>query len=309
MKGFVGITDNQWYEFLSQQPGIDEVNFWQPGGSRIFRSLKAGAPFFFKLHSPENFIVGVAFFAHSTILPISIAWSAFGIKNGASSLSEMRRRTEKYRRSKPSPLEDYKIGCIVLSQPLFFEREDWISVPPDFNLNIVQGKTYDLTSGHGFRLWEQIEARLQTMPEIGGQLRVAEAETRYGLSTLVRPRLGQGSFRVLVTDVYERRCAVTREKTLPALEAAHIKPFSEDGPNRVDNGLLLRSDIHRLFDSGYVTVTSDHHFEVSNRIKEEFDNGEEYRALHGKQIWIPPSSMLRPSPNFLTWHNDRVFRR
>ena len=137
---------------------------------------------------------------------------------------------------------------------------------------------------------------------------VAEAETRYGEPVLVFPRLGQGSFRVLVTDVYERRCAITRERTLPALEAAHIKPFSEQGPHRVDNGLLLRSDIHRLFDSGYVTVTSDHHFEVSNRIKEEFDNGEEYRALHGKRIWVPPSPGLQPSPDFLTWHNDNVFR-
>jgi len=244
MKGFVGVTDNQWYEFLSQQPGIDEVNFWQPGGSRIFQSLKPGDPFFFKLHSPENFIVGVGFFAHSTILPISIAWSAFGTKNGVNSVSEMRRRTEKYRRSRPSPLEDYKIGCILLTQPLFFGRKDWVSVPPDFSLNIVQGKTYDLTSGHGLRLWEQIEARMQTRPDLEKQLRVAEAEARYGVPALVQPRLGQGSFRVLVTDVYERRCAITREKTLPALEAAHIRPFSENGPNRVENGLLLRSDIH-----------------------------------------------------------------
>jgi len=58
MKGFVGITDNDWFAFLSQQPGIDEVNFWQPGGSRVFQSLKSGDPFFFKLHSPHNFIVG-----------------------------------------------------------------------------------------------------------------------------------------------------------------------------------------------------------------------------------------------------------
>jgi putative restriction endonuclease len=102
MKGFIGITDNDWFAFLSQQPGIDEVNFWQPGGQTQFRYLNAGEPFFFKLHSPQNFIVGVGFFAHSTILPVSLAWSAFGVKNGVISLSEMRSRTEKYRRSKPS---------------------------------------------------------------------------------------------------------------------------------------------------------------------------------------------------------------
>ena len=72
MKGFIGVTDNDWFAFLSQQPGIDEVNFWQPGGSRVFQSLKSGDPFFFKLHSPHNFIAGGGFFAHSTILPISL---------------------------------------------------------------------------------------------------------------------------------------------------------------------------------------------------------------------------------------------
>jgi putative restriction endonuclease len=309
MKGFIGVTDYDWFAFLSQQPGIDEVNFWQPGGQTQFRSLSPSEPFFFKLHSPHNFIVGGGFFAHSTILPISLAWSAFGIKNGTVSLSEMRSRTEKYRRTKPSPLEDYKIGSILLTQPFFFKRQDWISVPPDFSLNIVQGKGYDLTVGHGLQLWEQVKERLETLPIVTDEsMMVAEAEAKYGEPVLVLPRLGQGSFRVLVTDVYERRCAITREKTLPALEAAHIKPFSEEGPHRVDNGLLLRSDIHRLFDSGYVTVTSDHHFEVSNRIKEEFDNGEEYRALHGKRIWVPPSPNLQPSSDFLTWHNDHKFK-
>jgi putative restriction endonuclease len=244
MKGFIGVTDNEWFAFLSQQPGIDEVNFWQPGGSRVFQSLKPGDPFFFKLHSPQNFIVGGGFFAHSTILPISLAWSAFGIKNGAVSLSEMRLRTEKYRRSKPSPVEDYKIGCILLTQPFFFQRQDWIPVPPDFSLNIVQGKGYDLTIGHGLRLWPQVKERLEALRIGAGEpMMVAEAEARYGEPVLVLPRLGQGSFGVLVTDVYERRCAITREKSLPALEAAHIKPFSEQVPHRVDNDLLLRSDM------------------------------------------------------------------
>ena len=80
MKGFVGVTDNDWYEFLSSQSEIDEVNFWQPGGKGQFRALKPGEPFFFKLHSPYNFIVGGGFFVHSTILPVSLVWHAFGKK-------------------------------------------------------------------------------------------------------------------------------------------------------------------------------------------------------------------------------------
>ena len=70
----------------------------------------------------------------------------------------------------------------------------------------------------------------------------------HGAPTLVRPRLGQGAFRLAVTDAYERRCAVTDEKTLPILDAAHIRAFSAGGEHDVGNGLLLRTDIHRLFD-------------------------------------------------------------
>jgi len=46
--------------------------------------------------------------------------------------------------------------------------------------------------------------------------------------------------------------------------------------HEVSNGLLLRSDIHRLFDAGYVTVTPDYEFKVSGRLREDFNNGETY---------------------------------
>ena len=309
MKGFVGITDNDWFTFLSQQPDIDEVNFWQPGGTRRFRSLQPGEPFLFKLHAPHHFIVGGGFFAHNSILPVSLAWEAFLEKNGAASLQEMRRRIEKYRRQAAPSAEDYHIGCIVLTQPFFFAPQNWIPVPPDFSRNIVQGKTYDLAHGYGSQLWDQVSVQLASIPDsIVNKGIVSEPETRYGEPILIQPRLGQGSFRVVVTDAYQRRCAITQEKTLPALEAAHIKPFSESGPHRVQNGILLRSDIHRLFDAGYVTVTADHHFEVSRRIHEEFDNGKHYYTFHGRRIHVPPEGSLKPSREFLDWHNQHVFR-
>jgi putative restriction endonuclease len=90
----------------------------------------------------------------------------------------------------------------------------------------------------------------------------------------VRQRLGQGTFRLLITDIYQKRCSVTGEKVLPVLQAAHIQPVSEGGTHRVDNGLLLRSDVHTLFDRGYVTVAPDFRVMVSSRLKKDFDNGE-----------------------------------
>jgi putative restriction endonuclease len=77
MRAFVGVTDNDWFNFLSRLQGIDEVNFWQPGGRSLFKALRPGEAFLFKLHAPYHFIGGGGFFAHSTLLPLSLAWDAF----------------------------------------------------------------------------------------------------------------------------------------------------------------------------------------------------------------------------------------
>jgi putative restriction endonuclease len=137
---------------------------------------------------------------------------------------------------------------------------------------------------------------------------VAEETARYGQPTLIRPRLGQGAFRIVVTDSYRRRCAVTGERTLPALDAAHIRPYAEGGVHEATNGVLLRRDIHSLFDAGYVTITPSLDFEVSSRIREEYENGRLYYALHGQRI-VPPDDPRRcPDPGALAWHNETVFR-
>ena len=54
-KGYVGLTDPDWYEYLSTHPHVDEVNFWQPHGNRAFRAILSGQPFFFKLRAPMNY--------------------------------------------------------------------------------------------------------------------------------------------------------------------------------------------------------------------------------------------------------------
>jgi len=303
MRMFVGVTDWDWYRQLSELKP-DEVNFWKPSGRTQFQVLEPNGLFLFKLHHPRNFIVGGGFFVHSSLLPVSLAWEAFQEKNGTRDRLELLDRIIKYRGSQqiePDPV----ITCIVLTQPFWFEQNAWIPVPPDWSSNIVQGKTYTTDNEHGIGLYQAVNERLR----IGALAdRVAEQPARYGEEVLVRPRLGQGAFRVLVTEAYSRRCAITGEKTLPVLEAAHIKPFSLQGPNEVTNGLLLRSDLHTLFDLGFLTVTPEHVIEVSKEIKHRFENGREYYAYHGSKVKVLPShSHQMPSKENLKWHNENVF--
>ena len=225
------------------------------------------------------------------------------------SLDELRRWIRRYRREDDSL--DPVIGCNILAEPFFLPRAAWVPVPTSWAPNIVQGKTYDSESAEGRELWNAVQAARATTRGVE-QTTLENIETdnnRYGAEYLARGRLGQGAFRVLVTDAYGRRCAVTGEKTLPVLEAAHIRPFSLNGPHRVSNGLLLRSDLHKLFDLGYVTVTPELHLEVSQRLKSEWQNGREYYAHHGRALQVQPAAPENsPGREFLVWHNENRFR-
>lgn len=130
----------------------------------------------------------------------------------------------------------------------------------------------------------------------------------FGNSLLVPRRLGQGAFKALVLESYDRRCAVTGHKITPTLEAAHIKPVSRGGENRLDNGLLLRSDVHTMFDRGYLTVDPAHRLRVSPRLRDDFGNGEEFYAREGEVVRLPERASDQPAREFLEWHGDEVFR-
>jgi len=296
---FVGVTDNDWFDFLSARQ-VDEVNFWAPSGQTNFRALKQGELFLFKLHSPHNFIVGGGIFSHASLLPLSIAWEAFGEKNGVTSREEMRKRIGRYRAG-DDPRSDPTIGCRILTSPFFWPRELWIPIPESWSRNIVVGRGYDTNEPDGAALWEAVLDRTNIMSATSSHV------ARYGAPTLVHPRLGQGAFRVLVTDAYDRRCAVSGEKTLPILDAAHIRSYADGGEHEGSNGLLLRTDIHKLFDLGYVTIDEDRRFVVSSRLKADFDNGKHYYDLHGTTLRTPVLAAAAPAASSLEWHRDNRF--
>ncbi|MGI5920968.1 MAG: HNH endonuclease [Syntrophomonadaceae bacterium] len=306
---YVGVTDNDWYDYLANhQP--DELNFWQPGGKQVFRALQPYGLFLFKLHSPLNYIAGGGFFVRHAFLPVSLAWEAFGHKNGTPDYLSFARAIHKYRKSDRKTEPDPVIGCIILTSPFFFDRADWIPVPPDWKPGIVQGKIYSGDSFAGRSLYQQVEERLKRSQYHNSDSNIIYEPNgnRYGSGYTAFPRLGQGAFRVMVTEAYHRRCAISGEKTLPVLEAAHIKPYSQQGPHIPSNGLLLRQDIHTLFDRGYLTISEDLHVEVSKGIKEDFGNGRDYYSFHGRRLLeLPDNLQERPSSQFIRWHNENIF--
>jgi putative restriction endonuclease len=286
MKLYLGVTDLGWYRFLAKRENED-INFWQPGGNANFRVISPGAPFLFKLKSPINAIAGVGFFSSHAILPINVAWSIFQERNGVASLKAFLQKILDYRSASNPVHANPNVGCIILTDPIFFQQEDWIPAPADWNRSIVQGKSYTTDTVIGARLWENVEAILHKYSFFAreesskSQLILSSTDKNYSRKYLTKVRLGQNAFRVQLTDAYKRRCSVSGERTLPALEAAHIKPYAESGPYYLSNGIMLRADIHKLYDAGYLTFTKDYRIEISSRIKEEFENGRAYYNYHG----------------------------
>jgi len=305
MRFFVAITDFDWFTYLAAQKP-DEVNFWQPSGNNTFRALQPGEPLLFKLHSPRNYVVGGGFFSHFSSAPLSFAWDAFREKNGAKSLEEMRMRVWKYRNKKDQSTSDEVIGCILLQQPFFFREADWIPVS-DWAGQIVRGKGYDTQDARGDEIWKEVENRLMNPLPIPDES-VAKQVEKFGKPQIVLPRLGQGAFRMIVADSYDRACALSSSHIFPILDAAHIRPYAQNGTHSPTNGLLLRQDIHTLFDRGYLTVTPEYKIEVSSRIKGEFNNGTEYYRLHGQRIRLPALEQLYPAKDMLSWHNENVYK-
>lgn len=309
MKIYIGVTDDKWFDYLSHiKP--DEVNFWQPSGRNSFRVLEPNELFLFKLHSPNNFIVGGGYFVSHSFLPASIAWEAMKEKNGTNNYYDFLSAIHKYRKSDYKSEPDPKIGNIILSSPFFFNRSQWIPVPESWKSNIVQGKSYDTSEKEGYLLEQRIIERLSNIAinNNDSYISINEEIEKYGTGQIIYPRLGQGAFRILVTEAYNKKCAITGEKTLPVLDAAHIKPYSQEGPHEICNGILFRKDIHTLFDIGYITINEDYRVEVSKRIKKDYGNGKEYYAMHGRQlIEIPNNKTNMPDKKYLLWHNEKIF--
>lgn len=315
MRGFVANTDFDWFTFLAARQPLEEVNFWQPSGGDAFRALEPGEPFFFRLKKPHYAIAGFGLFARHEVVTAKLAWEAFGERNGALTFAAMCDRIETYRRGQAAdPAKQYKVGCLMISQPVFFAEPDWVPEPSDFSKNIVRGAGYDVSKGEGRRIWEACLERVRghrvpLAAEEEAQWAAVANVARFGAPQLVHPRLGQGTFRVAVTQAYDGACAVSGEHSLPALEAAHIRPYGVDGTHDVRNGVLLRADIHRLFDQGYVTITPEHRFVVSQRLAEEWENGKIYYAKNGADIALPRRKVDWPDPDLLRWHNEQVFEQ
>lgn len=329
MKFWVGVTDHNWFRFhksrqdralaLGNMPM--EVNFWQPNGRAPFSGLHENDLFLFKAKSPINKIVGFGHFTAFYTLPIAEAWTVFETGNGAASFPEFNSMIRPLINSDKRNERDVRIGCTVLSDCTFLNESEWIPQPGDWSPNIVTGKYYDTVTSIGKELWESLHKTTQLASVVNDYTSSDESRSFAESPNTPLPynpsrfeyrqskvRIGQGAFRMKVAEAYSNRCAMTGENTLPVLEAAHILPVSESGPNIVSNGLFIRSDFHKLYDIGLVSVSPDFRIKISPSIHDLYFNGKAYYRLNGEKLKVIPSvDSSKPNPEFLDWHFQNIF--
>jgi hypothetical protein len=130
-----------------------------------------------------------------------------------------------------------------------------------------------------------------------------DAETRgktWRLGRLAN-RQGQSAFRQSLMLAYGSRCAITDCAVEATLQAAHIRPFDGPASNKTSNGLLLRGDVHNLFDRGLLWVSAGLRVGVSRELDES-----EYAAFRGRKLRTPRNAEFQPDSAALAEHRVKV---
>lgn len=166
--------------------------------------------------------------------------------------------------------------------------------------------TSDVSNGSGDQKVEALDtqrAAIEATPGLFDPTSTEDARERT-LRAIVQ-RQGQPLFRDTVLKAYGYRCAITNCDAVPALEAAHIIGYNGPDTNHVSNGLLLRADIHTLFDMGLITIdTATMSVHVAPSLA-----GTVYSELAEKPLRVPIKEALRPSKVALDQHREDLGHR
>jgi hypothetical protein len=129
-------------------------------------------------------------------------------------------------------------------------------------------------------------------------LSLLKADNRQKVSSQVTVREGQGGFREQLIREYGCRCCISGCEEGAVIEAAHIKPYKGKQTNILENGLLMRVDLHRLFDKYLIAVEAESlTVRVASSVTDEY-----YRSLHGMKL---KCRARRKTRQFLREHYDQ----
>jgi putative restriction endonuclease len=314
------VTNNDWFDRLSREATggppvrLDEACFWHPHALRPVVDAEPGEIAFLKLKAPQSAIGGYGFFAAFFVASdANWAWRNFGVRAGVGSRTELARLLGRSDEEMRTPL-----GCTLLRNLTFWPDHRWLAWREErgFRRQNVRGGREKDPANAALLMATVAADGAATPPDLVSNFRLLDTDERRRVEHEEAVREGQRVFRARLLDAYGRQCAITGEHTEPVLEAAHIQPYLGPASNHVQNGLLVTSEFHTLFDDGLVAIEPpagnrrEHRIRVSKTIRERWNNGHRYNAYDGRPLhFVPDSPTERPSVEALEWHLSTRFER
>ncbi|MEP2446582.1 MAG: HNH endonuclease [Balneola sp.] len=302
----IGTTDQDWFEYLrdlNKDIKLSLINFWTPTPWN-FKALEKGDRFYFMLKSPIRKIGGYGIFErYEENLP-SEAWEKYLQSNGASALNELLNRVDKYAGKNSIEYQKGnidKIGSIILTDPVFFDDSDFFDPHAfgfEYSKHIVKFKTFDSDFTHS------LNHNINFTKEETNDYQLIDENIPIDKELIEKKkRESQSLFRKQLLKAYDYKCAVSRETSVEVLEACHIQPYKNNDSNHIQNGLLLRADLHILFDKGFIYIDEDYRIWISSTLNSKF-----YNSYHGRHIHLPNNESDKPSKLALKHHKENMFQ-
>lgn len=284
-------TTRAWFDELSRLR-LNRVAFWQPTPAQPGQ-IGLGERWYFKeLGAPQ--ILGYGEFAGWERLSITDLFERYDAACGYRTVDEL---LSALRIVNPSAGAQTEIGNIILEN--FTPFGEPISLQTlglqDLSVRFAYLSDADPIASY-------IGGQRPNAPVTEFSLRNEDQARRAAASRKVR--IGQDDFRERLILRYGPICAFTGLQLVQTLQAAHIQPYVDEKSNHIRNGLLLRADMHRLFDLGLMTLTIDLRIRVSNRI---INLDADVRDLHGTQAKLDATGGILPSTAAIEFHAREIF--
>lgn len=279
-------TDMNWFNFLKEHDYNSFLNFWTPTPWNI-KGLNNGSKLYFLLKSPVRKIAGYGEFQDYLNLSTHDAWVKFGQRNGCNNKGELISKVQTYL-SKNSrkysddvvTVDNHIIGCIILKNCQFWDEENFI-VPKEYDIDfanqIVKLKYFDKYDP--FYLEQTEYTNYQILNEPKEEYRQT-----------VNARKGQSTFKSNILKAYNNKCCISGETCQELLEAAHIQQYVNSNSHHIQNGLLLRIDLHKLFDCGLLRIDANYRVVISSEL-----SNSSYSQFNGIVIQLPDNPNHYPS--------------
>ena len=280
MSFIIAPTDPDWFGFHRQNQFNDKINFWTPTDWK-FKALQPGEMVVFEMKGPGPAMIGgYGTFLEYKFQPIDDAWQEFGRRNGCESKAALIGALSHHKTFDPKQ----GIGCLALGNVIFFDNPVPVPNGIDFSRNTVKYSKYDVPFPFA-----------QVTP-VSSDFVLVQAARKKKKTQTVTQREGQAQFHTMVSIAYDHKCCISGEKTPELLQAAHIQDYISKESHHIQNGLLLRVDLHTLFDNGLLAIDSDYRIHISSLVQSP-----EYRKFDNMVISLPNHSSLYPSKDALKY--------